>query len=60
VPADEAKARIAAAKSGDVIISHINQPKRASGAGVIEGLLLLKAKGFVFRHLDDVPMVAVA
>lgn len=60
LPADEAKARIAGAKSGDVIISHINQPRRSSGAGVIEGLLILKAKGFIFRHLDDVRMVAIA
>ncbi len=60
VPADEAKARIAGARSGDVIISHINQPKRPSGAGVIEGLLVLKAKGVVFRHLDEVDMVAIA
>ncbi len=60
VPADEAKARIAAARSGDVIISHINQPRRPSGAGVIDGILVLKAKGYEFVHLDDVAMVAAA
>ena len=60
VPADEARARIAAAKSGDVIISHINQPKRPSGAGVIDGILALKAAGFGFVHLDDAPMIALA
>ena len=60
VPADEAHARIAAAKSGDVIISHINQPRRPSGAGVIAGILGLKAAGFSFIHLDDAPMIALA
>lgn len=46
--------RIAGAKSGDVIISHINQPHRAAGAGVISGILALKARGFGFVHLDEV------
>lgn len=53
-PADVAAKRIAGAKDGDVIISHINQPKRASGAGVAEGILALKAKGFRFVLLRDV------
>jgi peptidoglycan/xylan/chitin deacetylase (PgdA/CDA1 family) len=48
------EARIASAKSGDVIISHVNQPKRPAGAGVIEGVLALKAKGFKFVRLEDV------
>ena len=47
-------------QSGDVIISHINQPRRPSGAGVIAGLLGLKAAGFSFIHLDDAPMIALA
>lgn len=46
--------RIASARSGDVIISHVNQPGRAAGAGVIEGVLALKAKGFRFVRLEDV------
>lgn len=50
--ADKVAARIADAKDGDVIIAHINQPKRASGAGVAEGVLRLKAKGFAFDWLD--------
>ena len=58
--AETAKARISAAKDGDVIISHINQPKREAGAGVIEGILALKAQGFDFVHLDDVQIVAAA
>jgi len=55
-----AHSRIAAAKSGDVIISHINQPHRPAGAGVAAGLIALKARGFKFVHLDDVTMAAVA
>jgi peptidoglycan/xylan/chitin deacetylase (PgdA/CDA1 family) len=52
-----ARSRIARAKSGDVILSHINQPTRAAGQGVIEGVLALKAKGFRFVRLRDVTVV---
>jgi len=60
VSTDVALARISAAKSGDVIISHINQPKRPAGAGVAAALLLLKSKGFSFVHLDDVQIARIA
>lgn len=43
----------ASAKDGDVIIAHINQPLRPAGAGVVEGLLALKAKGFAFVTLRE-------
>lgn len=46
--------RIGAAKDGDVIISHITQPSHSAGAGVVEGILALKAKGFRFVRLDEV------
>jgi len=46
--------RIASARSGDVIISHVNQPTHPAGAGVVEGVLALKAKGFKFVRLEDV------
>lgn len=46
--------RIAAARDGDVIISHINQPTRSAGEGVAEGVLALKAKGMNFVRLKDV------
>ncbi len=48
-------ARIAAAKSGDVIIAHINQPTHPAGAGVVDGIKALKATGWRFVRLDDVP-----
>jgi peptidoglycan/xylan/chitin deacetylase (PgdA/CDA1 family) len=46
--------RIAAAKDGDVVIAHINQPTHAAGAGVVKGILDLKAKGYSFVKLSDV------
>lgn len=45
--------RVAAAKDGDVLIAHINQPSHAAGAGLVKGLLALKAKGVTFVRLDD-------
>jgi peptidoglycan/xylan/chitin deacetylase (PgdA/CDA1 family) len=41
------------AKDGDVIIAHINQPTKPAGAGVVEGILKLKADGFVFVKLEN-------
>jgi len=55
-----AQQRISGAGSGDVVIAHINQPHRPAGAGVIAGILALKARGFGFVHLDEVTMMAVA
>jgi len=45
--------RIANARDGDVILAHVNQPGRAAGAGVVEGVLALKAKGFRFVTLSN-------
>lgn len=44
---------ISTAKDGDVIIAHINQPTRPAGAGVVKGILRLKAAGFSFVTLDE-------
>ena len=49
-----AQRRVAAAKDGDVVIAHINQPGRSSGGGVAKGILDLKAKGYSFVKLSDV------
>ncbi|KQV63783.1 polysaccharide deacetylase family protein [Rhizobium sp. Root1220] len=46
--------RIAAARDGDVVISHINQPTHAAGEGVARAILDLKAKGTDFVRLQDV------
>jgi peptidoglycan/xylan/chitin deacetylase (PgdA/CDA1 family) len=45
--------RIAAATDGDVIIAHINQPDHSAGAGVVAGVLALKARGVRFVLLRD-------
>lgn len=50
--------RMAAARDGDVIIAHINQPSRSAGAGVAAGILALKEKGFRFVRLSDATGVA--
>lgn len=49
--------RIADAQDGDVVIAHINQPTRASGAGIAEGLVALKNSGARFVRLNDVHVV---
>lgn len=51
--AAETAARIARARDGDVLIAHVNQPHRPSGAGVVEGVRALKTKGFRFVRLSD-------
>jgi peptidoglycan/xylan/chitin deacetylase (PgdA/CDA1 family) len=45
--------RISSAKDGDVVISHINQPTHAAGAGVAKAIVDLKAKGVEFVRLED-------
>ncbi|MBS9719806.1 polysaccharide deacetylase family protein [Tianweitania sp. BSSL-BM11] len=50
--AKQAQKVIAAAKDGDVIIAHINQPTHQAGSGVAAGLLALKARGAEFVKLD--------
>lgn len=58
LPAAAVVKRIAAAKDGDVIIAHVNQPDRPSGAGVVQGILALKARGYVFVKLGAPPRPA--
>lgn len=51
--AAQAERHIARAKDGDVIIAHINQPTHEAGAGVVKGILDLKARGYEFVRLVD-------
>jgi peptidoglycan/xylan/chitin deacetylase (PgdA/CDA1 family) len=51
LPAATVAARIARAQSGDVIIGHINQPLRPSGAGIAAGVAALKRQGIAFAWL---------
>ena len=53
LPARSVARRIAAAGDGEVIVAHINQPHRSSGAGVAEGIVALKARGARFLRLGD-------
>jgi peptidoglycan/xylan/chitin deacetylase (PgdA/CDA1 family) len=53
LPAVQVTARMMRAKNGDVIVAHINQPRRASGAGVAGGLIALKRAGATFVRLDQ-------
>jgi len=55
LPAAAVAGRIAAARGGDVIIAHMNQPDRPSGAGVVAGVAALLAGGFEFVGLDAGP-----
>lgn len=54
LPAGKVTARVLTARDGDVIIGHVNQPKRPSGAGLAAGVVALKAKGFAFVRLKDI------
>lgn len=49
----ETARRIGGAQDGDVILSHINQPHHAAGAGVVAGIAALLARGVVFVRLED-------
>jgi len=53
LPAHAVEARIAAASNGDVVLAHINQPHRPSGAGVVAGVLALQRRGARFVQLDQ-------
>ncbi len=55
--AGSAEKRIAAAKDGDVVISHINQPTHAAGQGVANAIVKLKARGVEFVKLADVETI---
>lgn len=52
-PAPLVFARIKAARDGDVIEGHINQPHRASGAGIAAGLAALQEAGVQFVRLNE-------
>jgi len=55
---NEAKIAVSRAKPGSIIIAHMNQPDRASGAGVVEGLKSLVSSGYSFVLLEDRKLVA--
>ena len=54
LPAARVAARLENARSGDVIVAHLNQPRRPSGQGVVEGLQELQRQDTTFVRLDQV------
>jgi peptidoglycan/xylan/chitin deacetylase (PgdA/CDA1 family) len=56
LPAASVARRIAAARDGDVIEGHINQPRRESGAGIATGLAALHDAGVRFVGLGQAPV----
>ena len=54
LPSDEVFRRIASAKSGDIIIAHMNHPESGTAQGVIEGVEALQSQGFHFVRLSDI------
>ena len=59
LPAASVARRIASARSGDIIIAHVNQPHRPSGAGVAAGVAELHRAGTAFVDLDALPATAL-
>ena len=60
LPADSVAARIAKATNGEVIVAHINQPHRSSGAGVVAGVSELQRRGARFLRLDQLAATELA
>lgn len=58
--AGETERRIAQARDGDITLAHLNQLGRTAGAGVVAGLLRLRAAGFRFVQLSDAVEVGSA
>ena len=53
LPASTVSERMKRARHGDVIIAHMNQPHRPSGAGVIAGIRALLDQGVAFAKLEN-------
>lgn len=51
---DKVAHQITNAKSGDIVLLHMNHPESGTREGVIEAIIKLKAQGFSFVRLSDV------
>jgi peptidoglycan/xylan/chitin deacetylase (PgdA/CDA1 family) len=60
LPAHTVAERIARATNGEVIVAHINQPHRSSGAGVVAGVRELQRHGARFLRLDQLAAAELA
>ena len=54
LPAAEVARRIKNARSGDIVIAHMNHPESGTREGIIEALEVLRSEGFGFVRLGDV------
>ncbi len=52
--AEEVARRIKNARSGDIVIAHMNHPESGTRQGIIDAVSLLRAAGFEFVRLSDV------
>lgn len=51
--AKQVKTALLTAKSGDIIIAHMNHPEAGTGAGIMAAIPRLKQQGFKFVRLSD-------
>lgn len=51
---EEVARRIKNARSGDIVIAHMNHPESGTRQGIIEAITALRAAGFEFVRLSDV------
>src|SRR5262245_23248330 len=56
--ASKVAARIRAARSGDILIAHMNRPRSATAEGLAQGLSELQTRGYRFVLLRDERVVA--
>ena len=53
LPAREVARRAASAKSGSILLCHLNHPESGTGTGLAKALPVLKEEGVVFLRLTD-------
>jgi peptidoglycan/xylan/chitin deacetylase (PgdA/CDA1 family) len=54
--AAQVRAALLGAKSGDVILCHMNHPESGTGAGIIAAIPELQRRGFTFVRMSDYPL----
>ncbi|MCL1967367.1 MAG: polysaccharide deacetylase family protein [Fibromonadales bacterium] len=55
LPAQEVYERTITAKSGDILLAHVNNPKGGTARGLEKAIPELLARGFVFKTLPKLP-----
>jgi peptidoglycan/xylan/chitin deacetylase (PgdA/CDA1 family) len=53
---EQVKKTLLNARSGDIIIVHMNHPEAGTGAGIMDAVPELKKRGFTFVRLSDVEL----